>query len=162
MPVNLGNPGEMTLLELAECVIEVTGARSEIVFEALPQDDPKVRQPDISLAREVLDWEPEIELRDGLRNTIDRSGVERLIGTWLNALSAISIASSSGASRHAGEIAGDRRRDPLRGVRGDRRQAQDLVHLLTVRRRHADLVRECPHPFLRCHFERLLSASQEA
>src|SRR3954454_17038029 len=56
MPVNLGNPGEMTLLELAECVVEVTKSRSEIVFEALPQDDPKVRQPDITLAREVLEW----------------------------------------------------------------------------------------------------------
>ena len=62
-PVNLGNPIEMTLLELAETVIEVTGSRSEIVFEALPQDDPKVRQPDITLAREVLEWEPEVELR---------------------------------------------------------------------------------------------------
>jgi dTDP-glucose 4,6-dehydratase len=80
-PVNLGNPTEMTLLELAECVIEVTGARSDIVFEALPEDDPKVRQPDIALARSVLEWEPEVELHDGLRFTIDRSGVERLIGT---------------------------------------------------------------------------------
>jgi dTDP-glucose 4,6-dehydratase len=79
-PVNLGNPAEMTLLELAECVIEVTGATSEIVFEALPEDDPKVRQPDIALARQELEWEPEVELRDGLRFTIDRSGVERLIG----------------------------------------------------------------------------------
>src|SRR3990172_8705329 len=60
MPVNLGNPREMSLLELAETVIEVTGSRSEIVFEALPQDDPKVRQPDITLAREVLDWEPRV------------------------------------------------------------------------------------------------------
>jgi dTDP-glucose 4,6-dehydratase len=80
-PINLGNPVEMTLLELAECVIEVTGASSEIVYEALPEDDPKVRQPDISLARAELEWEPETELRDGLRFTIDRSGVERLIGT---------------------------------------------------------------------------------
>src|SRR2546428_5856233 len=79
-PVNLGNPNEMTLLELAEAVIESTGSRSEIVFEALPQDDPKVRQPDISLAREVLGWQPEVELRDGLRRTIDQSGVERLVG----------------------------------------------------------------------------------
>jgi dTDP-glucose 4,6-dehydratase len=79
-PVNLGNPGEMSLLELAETVIEVTGSRSEIVFEALPQDDPKVRQPDITLAREVLGWQPEIELADGLKMTIERSGVERLMG----------------------------------------------------------------------------------
>jgi dTDP-glucose 4,6-dehydratase len=79
-PVNLGNPIEMTLLELAETVIEVTGARSEIVFEALPQDDPKVRQPDITLAREVLEWQPEVELADGLRMTIEQSGIERLMG----------------------------------------------------------------------------------
>jgi dTDP-glucose 4,6-dehydratase len=79
-PVNLGNPYEMTLLELAEAVIEITGSRSEIVYEALPQDDPKVRQPDISLAREVLGWQPQVELRDGLRRTIDQSGVERLVG----------------------------------------------------------------------------------
>jgi dTDP-glucose 4,6-dehydratase len=81
MPVNLGNPGEMSLLELAEFVVEVTQSRSEIVFEALPQDDPKVRQPDISLAREVLDWEPRVEIRDGLRSTIDQTGVERLVGS---------------------------------------------------------------------------------
>jgi dTDP-glucose 4,6-dehydratase len=78
--VNIGNPYEMTLAELAEAVIEVTGSRSEIVYEALPQDDPKVRQPDISLAREVLGWEPEVELRDGLRRTIEQAGVERLVG----------------------------------------------------------------------------------
>lgn len=69
-PVNLGNPEERTLLELAETVIRVTGSASEIVFEALPIDDPQVRQPDISRARELLGWEPEIELGDGLRRTI--------------------------------------------------------------------------------------------
>jgi dTDP-glucose 4,6-dehydratase len=79
-PVNIGNPKEMTLLELAECVIEVTGSRSEIVFEALPQDDPRVRQPDITTAIEVLGWSPEVELRDGLRRTIDAAGIERLVG----------------------------------------------------------------------------------
>jgi dTDP-glucose 4,6-dehydratase len=67
-------------LELAETVIEVTGSRSEIVFEALPQDDPKVRQPDITLAREILAWQPEIELADGIKMTIERSGIERLMG----------------------------------------------------------------------------------
>ena len=56
--MNIGNPNEFTLLELAHAVIEVTGSRSEIVFEALPTDDPQVRQPDISLARELLGWEP--------------------------------------------------------------------------------------------------------
>ena len=80
-PVNVGNPNEFTLLELAEAVIDVTGSRSEIVHEALPTDDPQVRQPDISLARELLGWEPRIELRDGLARTVQESGAETLIGT---------------------------------------------------------------------------------
>jgi dTDP-glucose 4,6-dehydratase len=79
-PVNVGNPNEFTLLELAEAVVEVTGSRSEIVFEALPTDDPQVRQPDIALAREVLGWQPEVELREGLQRTIDEAGVEALVG----------------------------------------------------------------------------------
>jgi dTDP-glucose 4,6-dehydratase len=79
-PVNIGNPDEYTLLELAKTVIEVTGSGSEIVFEALPVDDPQVRQPDISLAREILGWEPEIDLREGLRRTIEQSGREVLTG----------------------------------------------------------------------------------
>jgi dTDP-glucose 4,6-dehydratase len=79
-PVNIGNPDEFTLLELAKTVIEVTGSRSEIVFEALPTDDPQVRQPDISLAKEILGWEPKITLREGLRRTIEQSGVETLVG----------------------------------------------------------------------------------
>ena len=80
LPVNIGNPNEFTLLELAKAVIEVTGSRSEIVFEALPTDDPQVRQPDISLAREILGWEPQVSLREGLRRTIEHSGVEALVG----------------------------------------------------------------------------------
>jgi len=80
LPVNLGNPDEKTLLELAEAVIEATGSRSEIVFEALPVDDPKVRQPDITRARQLLGWEPEVELSDGLKRTIEQAGAERLIG----------------------------------------------------------------------------------
>jgi dTDP-glucose 4,6-dehydratase len=80
-PVNIGNPDEYTLLELAKAVIEVTGSSSEIVFEALPTDDPQVRQPDISLAREILGWEPAIDLREGLRRTIEESGVQTLVGT---------------------------------------------------------------------------------
>ena len=80
LPVNLGNPKEMSLLELAEAVIEVAESRSEIVFEALPVDDPQVRQPDITRARQLLGWEPEVELRDGLRRTIEQAGVERLVG----------------------------------------------------------------------------------
>ena len=79
-PVNIGNPNEFTLLELAETIVELTSSRSEIVHEALPKDDPKVRRPDISLARELLDWEPRVELREGLKRTIDESGVEQLIG----------------------------------------------------------------------------------
>jgi dTDP-glucose 4,6-dehydratase len=80
LPVNLGNPDELALLELAKAVIEVTESRSEIVFEALPIDDPRVRQPDITRARQLLDWEPKVELRDGLRRTIEQAGVERLVG----------------------------------------------------------------------------------
>jgi dTDP-glucose 4,6-dehydratase len=79
-PVNIGNPSEMSLLGLAETVIEVTGSRSEIVFEALPEDDPRVRQPDISLANDVLGWTPEVELKEGLKRTIEEAGVERLVG----------------------------------------------------------------------------------
>jgi dTDP-glucose 4,6-dehydratase len=77
-PVNVGNPNEFTLLELAKTVIEVTESRSEIVFEALPTDDPQVRQPDITLARQELGWQPEVDLRDGLRRTIDKAGIEAL------------------------------------------------------------------------------------
>jgi dTDP-glucose 4,6-dehydratase len=79
-PVNIGNPNEFTLLELAEAVVETTGSRSEIVYEALPVDDPQVRQPDISLARQLLGWEPQITLLEGLRRTIEESGVEALTG----------------------------------------------------------------------------------
>ena len=79
-PVNIGNPDEFTLLELAETVIEITGSRSEIVYEALPTDDPKQRRPDIGRARDLLGWEPTIDLSEGLRRTIDQSGVERLVG----------------------------------------------------------------------------------
>ena len=70
-PVNLGNPNEMSLLEMANLIVELTGARSEIAFEALPVDDPQVRQPDITRATDLLGWAPEIELRDGLQRTIE-------------------------------------------------------------------------------------------
>ena len=69
-PVNIGNPGEFTILELAEAILKVTGSGSEIVYEALPQDDPTQRRPDITLARSLLDWEPTIELDEGLRMTL--------------------------------------------------------------------------------------------
>ena len=81
LPVNIGNPDEYTLLQLAEAVIEVSGSRSEIIFEALPEDDPKVRQPDIARARDLLGWEPTVGLNEGLRRTIELAGVERLVGT---------------------------------------------------------------------------------
>jgi dTDP-glucose 4,6-dehydratase len=70
LPVNLGNPSEFTILELAETVIQVTDSKSEIVFEALPVDDPQVRQPDITRAKQVLGWEPKIELEEGLRRML--------------------------------------------------------------------------------------------
>jgi dTDP-glucose 4,6-dehydratase len=70
-PVNIGNPAELSLLEMAQLVVELTESRSEIVFEALPVDDPQVRQPDITRARDLLGWEPEIELREGLTRTIE-------------------------------------------------------------------------------------------
>jgi UDP-glucuronate decarboxylase len=69
-PVNTGNPGEFTILELAENVIELVGSKSEIIFEALPEDDPKQRQPDITLAKEKLGWQPKVSLREGLLPTI--------------------------------------------------------------------------------------------
>jgi dTDP-glucose 4,6-dehydratase len=74
LPVNIGNPDhELTMLELAETCIRVAGSSSEIVFEALPADDPQVRRPDIARARELLGWEPEVDLEEGLR---------RWLATW--------------------------------------------------------------------------------
>src|SRR3984893_6260875 len=79
-PVNIGNPNELTLLELAQAVIEITGSKSEIVYEALPTDDPQVRQPDISLARQILGWEPSGDLRTGPRRPAGQAGRDDLIG----------------------------------------------------------------------------------
>ena len=70
-PVNIGNPDEFTVLELAEIVLEVTGSSSEIVFEPLPVDDPAQRRPDITLAREVLGWEPTVDVRTGVARTAE-------------------------------------------------------------------------------------------
>ncbi|MDE0896213.1 MAG: GDP-mannose 4,6-dehydratase, partial [Planctomycetota bacterium] len=70
-PVNLGNPGEMTILEFAKKVVEMTGATSKLTFLDLPEDDPKVRQPDITKARRILDWEPKVLLDDGMRTTLE-------------------------------------------------------------------------------------------
>src|SRR5256714_1960131 len=78
LPVNLGNPKEFSILELAQTVLQVTSSKSEIVFEALPIDDPQVRQPDITRARQVLGWEPEIELEEGLRRMLPSLGREPL------------------------------------------------------------------------------------
>jgi dTDP-glucose 4,6-dehydratase len=78
LPVNIGNPGEFTLLELAETIIRITGSKSEIVFEALPVDDPKQRRPDITRATQVLGWKPEVNLEDGLRRMLSAQGREPL------------------------------------------------------------------------------------
>jgi dTDP-glucose 4,6-dehydratase len=79
LPVNIGNPNEFTMNELAETVVRVTGSKSEIVHEALPVDDPQVRQPDITRARQLLGWQPEIELEDGLRRMLESFGREPVI-----------------------------------------------------------------------------------
>lgn len=74
LPVNIGNPTEMSLLELAEAVVRATGSASQIVFEALPVDDPQVRQPDITRAQQLLGWEPRVGLDEGLRRTLASLG----------------------------------------------------------------------------------------
>jgi dTDP-glucose 4,6-dehydratase len=78
LPVNIGNPQELSLLELAQTVVRVTGSKSEIVFEALPVDDPQVRQPDITRARQLLGWEPQVDLEDGLRRVLQANERESL------------------------------------------------------------------------------------
>ncbi|MDF7822463.1 SDR family oxidoreductase [Pontiellaceae bacterium B12227] len=70
-PINIGNPGEFTMIELAENIIELTGSSSKLIFEPLPADDPKQRKPDITLAKEKLGWEPQVQLREGLAKTIE-------------------------------------------------------------------------------------------
>ncbi len=70
-PINIGNPEEMSILEFAQKVIEITKSKSKIIFKELPQDDPKVRRPDISRARELLGWEPKIRLEEGLKGTVE-------------------------------------------------------------------------------------------
>ena len=71
IPINIGNPNELTILELAETIIELTGSRSQIIFQELPEDDPQVRRPDISRAKQHLNWKPVVDLRQGLTQTID-------------------------------------------------------------------------------------------
>jgi dTDP-glucose 4,6-dehydratase len=79
LPVNLGNPREFTLNELAETVLRMTGSKSEIVHEALPIDDPQVRQPDITRAQQLLGWEPGIQLEEGLQRMLPSFGREPVI-----------------------------------------------------------------------------------
>jgi dTDP-glucose 4,6-dehydratase len=78
MPVNIGNPQELTLLQLAETVVRVTGSKSELVYEALPVDDPQVRQPDITRARQLLGWEPQVSLEDGLQRMLQANERESM------------------------------------------------------------------------------------
>jgi dTDP-glucose 4,6-dehydratase len=70
-PINIGNPHEMTIKQMAEIVLKVTGSNSELVYKPLPEDDPKVRQPDISRAKKLLGWEPEVGLEQGLMKTVE-------------------------------------------------------------------------------------------
>jgi dTDP-glucose 4,6-dehydratase len=79
LPVNLGNPNEFTMNELADAVLRVTGSKSEVVHEALPVDDPQVRQPDITRARQLLGWEPQVELEEGLRRMLGTFGREPVV-----------------------------------------------------------------------------------
>jgi len=79
LPVNIGNPHELTVLEIAEKIIKLTGSGSRILFETLPEDDPKVRRPDITRAMQLLDWAPQVSLEEGLSRTIEyfRSKLEK-------------------------------------------------------------------------------------
>jgi UDP-glucuronate decarboxylase len=77
-PINVGNPGEFTIRELAEKVVELTNSRSKIVYHDLPSDDPRQRKPDITRARNVLGWEPTVSLEEGLLKTIDYFGHHRM------------------------------------------------------------------------------------
>ena len=70
LPMNIGNPDEISILQLAREIIELTGSKSKIVFKELPQDDPKIRQPDITKAKEILGWSPKIQREEGLRKTL--------------------------------------------------------------------------------------------
>jgi dTDP-glucose 4,6-dehydratase len=69
-PVNIGNPAEMSVLQMAEAIVKISGSKSRIIFKPLPEDDPKVRQPDITKAKAVLGWEPKVGLEEGLANTL--------------------------------------------------------------------------------------------
>jgi len=77
-PINIGNPHEMTIKEMAEIVLKVTGSKSKLVYKPLPEDDPKVRQPDINLAIKLLGWEPKIVLEQGLKKTVEWFKTQKL------------------------------------------------------------------------------------
>jgi dTDP-glucose 4,6-dehydratase len=79
-PVNIGNPREMTIKEIADTIIRMTGSKSRVIYKPLPTDDPKQRRPDISRARDLLSWEPTVKLREGLQRTIDQAGIAALAG----------------------------------------------------------------------------------
>jgi len=79
LPVNIGNPNEFSMNDLAETVLRVTGSKSEVIHEALPVDDPQVRQPDITRARQLLGWEPEVDLAEGLRRMLESFGREPVV-----------------------------------------------------------------------------------
>jgi UDP-glucuronate decarboxylase len=109
-PMNLGNPGEFTIKELAEVVLELTGSKSKLAFLPLPQDDPKQRKPDITFAQERLKWQPAIALREGLLDTIDyferllSSGAEPALNGARSAARARRMpAANGGGLRVAGE-----------------------------------------------------------
>jgi dTDP-glucose 4,6-dehydratase len=82
LPVNIGNPTEFTMLECAKVVLKVTGSKSEIAFQSLPEDDPKQRRPDITKAKKLLGWEPKVDLETGLKLSLEyfRTAVERELG----------------------------------------------------------------------------------
>jgi UDP-glucuronate decarboxylase len=99
-PINLGNPQEFTIAELAELIIELTGSRSRLVHRRLPSDDPRQRRPDIGRARQLLDWQPKVDLREGLLRTIAHfeTGLMRPQGRPRIRRSAVSVAQDAGAA----------------------------------------------------------------
>jgi UDP-glucuronate decarboxylase len=114
-PINIGNPGEFTIHELAAGVLQLTGSSSRLVFKPLPMDDPKQRQPDIGLARQVLGWEPQMQLADGLGKTIayfrDRLLTQQIAD--LAALARLGKTMPAAMQEAPDEIASDQTAEPL-------------------------------------------------
>ena len=148
-PVNIGNPSEMSLLGLAETVIEVTGSRSEIVYEALPEDDPRVRQP-TSRWPTTCSAGPRGRAQEGLKRTIEEAGVERLVGAQRPACSSHSFCDLLELGQWPANSATSRRSAPrsARSVGGDRRHAGSR-HGRPRGSRHPDLLAEILDP-LQC------------